>query len=146
MTAPATTGYAAAILQDDARLEAEYPDLHDFINSTAELTAARAAAFVDVQQDVINSPHCRVHKIEYLAQIADNTPLGKAEVHKALEILFERKQRMDGDIYNLRYRTQRDKYKKYFSTLNLLWDDSVDVTETNSNSQARVGFVEIVRG
>lgn len=140
------TGFSATTLSDDTLLKKYEPDLYRHLApGWTDASVSRGLAFTLVQADLIASPLIENHKSEYLARIADNTPLQTLEAFKALQLFYEARTQNPADIFAYKAEHYRKLYQAFFKGLQLQFDRTVAVTETDEDDQPEQPHAVILR-
>jgi hypothetical protein len=153
------TGYSALSISTTAQAWylaclAEYPKLaiHLPYGWTAMPggnfdTNTRTEVFARMKIMLTESDLCYKHKAEYLARIYDSTELSNMEVYVCLALIFEKKRTFDGDYFDRLLKEYREKANNYLRQNHIQIDDTVSVTETDTDVKERTApRVRFIRG
>lgn len=110
-------------------------------------TNTRTEVFKRMKIMLTESDLCYKHKVEYLARIYDSTELSNMEVYVCLAMIFEKKRTFIGDNFDRLRKEYQEKADNYLRQNHIQIDDTVSVTETDTNSEERTApRVRFVRG
>lgn len=130
------TGYSAAISTDADVVKYRPTILKELPTGWSDLSVARAMAYKRVSRDLLASKTAYPNKVEYLARVVDNTQLLDAEVFATIAHFATARMIHEQDHFAMLARKFDKLYSDFWKSAFIQWDETVSVTETDTDVKA----------